>query len=203
MDELPEFHRDALEVLRQPMETGEVTISRVSGTATYPARFMLVCAMNPCKCGWYGYEGNAHTCTCTRQSVDKYMGKISGPLLDRIDIQINVESVTYEDMSRKGEAAETSEEIRKRVNHAREKAVKRGVISNAVLSPRKLHEVAKLSPEAEELLKNAFDSLGLTGRSYDKILKVALTIADMAESDVILPEHIAEAIQFRSLDRKV
>ncbi len=203
LDELPEFHRDALEVLRQPMETGEVTISRVSGTATYPARFMLVCAMNPCKCGWYGYEGTAHTCTCTQASVDKYMGKISGPLLDRIDIQINVESVTYEDMSRKGETAESSAEIRKRVNRAREKAVKRGVASNAILSPRKLHEVAKLSPEAEELLKNAFDSLGLTGRSYDKILKVALTVADMAESDVILPEHIAEAIQFRSLDRKV
>ncbi|MBQ6846059.1 MAG: YifB family Mg chelatase-like AAA ATPase [Oscillospiraceae bacterium] len=203
LDELPEFHRDVLEVLRQPMETGEVTISRVAGTAVYPARFMLVCAMNPCKCGWYGYEGEAHVCTCTQTSVDKYMGKISGPLLDRIDIQINVESVTFEDMSRKGEAAESSETIRKRVNRAREKAVRRGVTSNAALSPRKLHELANLSPEAEALLKAAFDSMGLTGRSYDKILKVALTIADMAESDVILPEHIAEAIQYRSLDRKV
>ncbi len=202
LDELPEFHRDALEVLRQPMETGEVTLSRVAGTATYPARFMLVCAMNPCKCGWYGCESTAHVCTCTRQSVDRYMGKISGPLLDRIDIQINVESVTYEDMSAKGETAEPSAKIRERVNRAREKAVARGVSSNAVLSPRKLHEVAKLSPESEELLKSAFDALGLTGRSYDKILKVALTIADMAESDVILPEHIAEAIQYRSLDRK-
>lgn len=202
LDELPEFHRDALEVLRQPMETGEVTLSRVAGTATYPARFMLVCAMNPCKCGWYGYEGAAHVCTCTQASVDKYMGKISGPLLDRIDIQINVESVTYEDMSSK-ETSEPSEKIRERVNRAREKAKARGVSSNAVLSPKKLHELAKLSPEAEELLKNAFDSLGLTGRSYDKILKVALTIADMADSDIILPAHIAEAIQYRSLDRKV
>lgn len=200
LDELPEFRRDALEVLRQPMETGEVVISRVAGTATYPARFMLVCAMNPCKCGWHGYENSAHTCTCTDVSVEKYMGRVSGPLMDRIDIHINVPSVTYDDMSA-GEPAESSASIRKRVNRTRERARARGVLCNAHLSPRRLHELAVLDDAAKSLLKNAFESLGLTGRSYDKILKLALTIADMAESDIICPEHIAEAIQYRSLDR--
>jgi len=200
LDELPEFHRDALEVLRQPMETGEVVISRVAGTATYPARFMLVCAMNPCKCGWHGYETSAHTCTCTEASVDKYMGRVSGPLMDRIDIHINVPSVTYDDMSG-GTPSEPSSEIRKRVNRARQFAKKRGVSCNAHLSPRKLHELAQMDEDAASLLKNAFDALGLTGRSYDKILKLALTIADMDESPIIRAEHIAEAIQYRSLDR--
>lgn len=200
LDELPEFHRDALEVLRQPMETGEVVISRVAGTATYKARFMLVCAMNPCKCGWHGYETAAHTCTCTEDSVNRYMGRISGPLMDRIDIHINVPSVSYEDMSG-SETSEPSSVIRERVNRARRFALSRGVSCNAHLSPRKLHELATLDEDAAELLKAAFDSLGLTGRSYDKILKLALTIADMAESPVIRAEHIAEAIQYRSLDR--
>jgi len=200
LDELPEFRRDALEVLRQPMETGEVAISRVAGTANYPARFMLVCAMNPCKCGWHGYENGVHTCTCSESAVEKYMGRVSGPLMDRIDIHINVPNVTYEDMSKKADG-EPSAEIRKRVNRARERARARGVACNAHLSPRRLHELAKLSDDAKELLKNAFDALGLTGRSYDKILKLSLTIADMAESDIICAEHIAEAIQYRSLDR--
>lgn len=201
LDELPEFRRDALEVLRQPMETGEVVISRVAGTATYPARFMLVCAMNPCKCGWSGYESNSHTCTCSPQSVANYRGKVSGPLMDRIDIHINVPGVSYDDMSKK-EASEPSSAIRERVNRARARARARGVGCNAHLTPKKLHEFAILSDEAEALLKSAFDALGLTGRSYDKILKIALTIADMAESDIIMPEHIAEAIQYRSLDRE-
>ena len=201
LDELPEFRRDALEVLRQPMETGEVVISRAAGTAVYPAAFMLVCAMNPCKCGWYGYEGNGHTCSCSEQAVEKYIGKISGPLMDRIDIHINVASVTYDDMSSDA-PAEPSAAIRERVNRARERARRRGVVCNARLSPTKLHEVAVLDDGAKLLLKNAFDALGLTGRSYDKILKIGLTIADMAESDIIMPEHIAEAIQYRSLDRE-
>jgi len=203
LDELPEFRRDALEVLRQPMETGEVIISRATGSATYRARFMLVCAMNPCKCGWYGYENNAHTCTCSDSSVAKYMGKVSGPLMDRIDIHINVPSVSYEDMSG-GVPAESSAEIRERVNRARKIArEKRGVACNAHLSARELHKFAVLDDMAQEVLKNAFSVLGLTGRSYDKILRLALTISDMAESDVITAEHIAEAIQYRSLDRDV
>ncbi len=199
LDELPEFRRDALEILRQPLETEKITISRVSGTTTYPASFMLVCAMNPCKCGWHGHEGK-HTCTCSEQSINRYMGKISGPLLDRIDIHVNVQSVTYDDMSGKSEE-ESSESIKQRVNKARARAYKRGVTCNARLRPKQLHEVCVLDDMSKQLLKQAFDSLGLTGRSYDKILRLALTIADMAESDVIKPEHIAEAIQYRSLDR--
>ena len=138
LDELPEFRRDSLEILRQPMETGEIALSRASGTVTYPARFMLVCAMNPCKCGWRGYEGEAHRCTCTELSVKSYMGKISGPLLDRIDIHISVPSVTYSDMSNT-QKGESSAEIRLRVEKARERARARGVFSNAELSPKALH----------------------------------------------------------------
>lgn len=200
LDELPEFRRDALEILRQPMETGEIKISRVSGSATFPASFMLVCAMNPCKCGWYGYEGK-HVCTCSEHSVKKYVDKISGPLLDRIDIHVAVPGVTYDDMSDRT-PSEPSEKIRERVNRAREKALARGVPCNAALSARELHELAELTDDARELLRSAFDSLGLTGRSYDKILRLAMTIADMAEAPRIEALHIAEAIQYRSLDRE-
>ncbi len=201
LDELPEFRRDSLEILRQPMETGEITLSRASGTVTYPARFMLVCAMNPCKCGWRGYEGEAHRCTCSELSVKSYMGKISGPLLDRIDIHISVPSVTYSDMSN-SQKGESSAEIRSRVEKAREKARARGAFSNAELSAKALHELIRLTDDAKELLKSVFDSLGLTGRSYDKILKLALTIADLADSDTVEAVHIAEAIQYRTLDRE-
>ena len=200
LDELPEFRRDTLEILRQPMETGEITISRAAGSVTYPARFMLVCAMNPCKCGWRGYEGDAHECTCSEQSVNNYMGKISGPLLDRIDIHISVPAVTYDDMSQ-NKQGESSSEIRKRVNAARSRAHARGVVCNAQLSGSQLRKIIQLDDAASSLLKAAFDSLGLTGRSYDKILRLALTISDLAGSDVVLASHIAEAIQYRSLDR--
>jgi len=200
LDELPEFHRDTLEILRQPMETGEISIARAAGSVTYPARFMLVCAMNPCKCGWRGYESEAHACSCTDKSVKSYMGKISGPLLDRIDIHVSVPGVTYSDMS--GEATgESSAEIKKRVEAARERARRRGISCNAHLTGKALHELIRLSPDATDLLKSVFDSLGLTGRSYDKILKLALTIADLADSDTVEAFHIAEAIQYRSLDR--
>ncbi len=200
LDELPEFHRDTLEILRQPMETGKITISRASGSVTYPARFMLVCAMNPCKCGWLGYEGEAHRCTCSEHSIKSYIGKISGPLLDRIDIHVSVPSVSYDDMSG-GARGETSAEIRARVNRARERALSRGVSCNAELSPTTLHEIIRLDDDASTLLKNAFDALGLTGRSYDKILRLALTIADLEGSDIVSAVHIAEAIQYRTLDR--
>ncbi len=200
LDELPEFRRDSLEILRQPMETGKIVLSRAAGSVTYPSQFMLVCAMNPCKCGWRGYETPAHECTCSDLSVKNYIGKISGPLLDRIDIHVSVPNVTYDDMS-KVEPGESSEEIRKRVNAARARAQTRGVLCNAQISPSELHKIIKLDGDAATLLKSAFDALGLTGRSYDKILRLALTIADLAESDVILSSHIAEAIQYRSLDR--
>ena len=200
LDELPEFHRDTLEILRQPMETGEITISRASGSVTYPARFMLICAMNPCKCGWRGFENDAHECTCSPLSVKNYMGKISGPLLDRIDIHVSVPAVTYNDMSNT-EVGESSNEIRKRVEKAREKAYLRGVSCNAELSSRRLHELINLEADAESLLKSAFETLGLTGRSYDKILRLALTISDLAGDDSVRATHIAEAIQYRSLDR--
>ena len=203
LDELPEFSRDALEILRQPLETGSITISRVAGTTTYPASFMLICAMNPCKCGWYGHESK-NVCTCSLQSVKNYRGKVSGPLLDRIDIHITVPAVSYDDMSAT-ERAEPSSEIRKRVCKARLRAQKRlygsGVSCNANMTPSQVHEFCILDDASKELLRRAFDNLGLTGRSYDKILRLALTIADMAESDVIRPEHIAEAIQYRTLDR--
>lgn len=200
LDELPEFRRDALEILRQPMETGEIKISRVSGSATYPADFMLVCAMNPCKCGWHGYE-DKHVCTCSDASIRNYIDKISGPLLDRIDIHVSVPSVTYDDMS-DNTPSEPSSVIKERVNRARERARARGVFCNAALSAKRLHEIIDLTDEAEALLRAAFDSLGLTGRSYDKILRLAMTISDLAESERIEASHIAEAIQYRSLDRE-
>lgn len=200
LDELPEFHRDTLEILRQPMETGQITISRASGSVTYPANFMLVCAMNPCKCGWRGFESDAHECTCSPLSVKNYMGKISGPLLDRIDIHVSVPAVTYKDMS-DTKTGECSRDIRKRVEKARERAYARGVSCNAELPAKKLHELIRLEEEAAALLKSAFEALGLTGRSYDKILRLALTISDLAGEDTVKAAHIAEAIQYRSLDR--
>lgn len=199
LDELPEFPRDVIEALREPIERGEITIARAAGSVTYPASFMLVCAMNPCKCGWYGYE-ETHTCTCGETSVRKYRSKISGPILDRIDIHVSVRGVSYNDMTDKRQS-ETSADIRKRVNRAREIAHARGASCNARLNPRKLREVSPMSAESEEMLKSAFDSLGFTGRSFDKVLCVARTIADLDESEEILGEHIAEAIQYRSFDR--
>ena len=195
------FNRMVADSLRQPLEDGAVTITRAAGRTRYPCNFMLVCAMNPCKCGWHGYEGEAHECTCSEQSINNYMGKISGPLLDRIDIHISVPAVTYDDMSG-NKQSEGSADIRKRVNAARKRAHTRGVSCNAQLSGSRLREIIQLDDAASSLLKAAFDSLGLTGRSYDKILRLALTISDLAGSDVVLASHIAEAIQYRSLDRE-
>ena len=200
LDELPEFHRDTLEILRQPMETGNITISRASGSVTYPANFMLVCAMNPCKCGWRGFETEAHECTCSPLSVKNYMGKISGPLLDRIDSHGSVPAGTDSDRSDTTTGA-SSAAIRERVEKARRRAYARGVSCNAELSAKKLHEIIQLEKDAEALLKSAFETLGLTGRSYDKILRLALTISDLAGDETVCAHHIAEAIQYRSLDR--
>ncbi len=201
LDELPEFHKDTLDMMRQPLEDAQVTISRVSGTVTYPAEFMLVCAMNPCKCGWYGDPSGK--CTCSEASVNNYRSRISGPLLDRIDIIIEVPSVNFEDLRRRKEA-EPSAEIKQRVNRARERQHKRfGEFSgmcNARMGPEQLRTYCKLDEASETLMQQAFDAFGLTARSYDRILKVARTIADIEGSTQISAEHIAEAIQYRTVE---
>ncbi len=201
LDELPEFRSDVLEVLRQPLEDGEVTVSRVAGTVTYPSRFMLVCAMNPCKCGWYGHPSGR--CRCTERDVRRYHSKISGPLLDRIDLIVEVPALDYEELSRRS-SAERSEDIKKRVNAAREIQRRRfggdGTMCNAHIGSRKMCEFCALDADGEALMHAAFDSMGLSARSYDRILRVARTIADLDGQETISPEHVAEAIQYRTYD---
>ena len=201
LDELPEFRSDALEVLRQPLEDGEVTVSRVAGTGTYPSRFMLVCAMNPCKCGWYGHPSGR--CRCTERDVRRYHSKISGPLLDRIDLIVEVPALDYEELSRRS-SAERSADIKKRVNAAREIQRRRfggdGTMCNAHIGSREMSEICALDAEGEALIHAAFDSMGLSARSYDRILRVARTIADLDGQERISPEHVAEAIQYRTYD---
>ena len=201
LDELPEFHSDVLEVLRQPMEDGEVTVSRVAGTLTFPARFMLVCAMNPCKCGWYGHPSGR--CKCTEREVRRYHSRISGPLLDRIDIIVEVPALEYDELKRK-KPAESSADIKKRVNAARELQRKRfegdGAMNNSRISPKGLKEYCVLDEEGEALMHAAFDAMGLSARSYDRILRVARTVADLEGSENIQSSHLAEAIQYRTYD---
>ena len=201
LDELPEFHKDTLDIMRQPLEDGQVTISRVSGTVSYPAEFMLVCAMNPCKCGWYGDPSGK--CICSESAVHNYRSRISGPLLDRIDIIMEVPAVNYEDLRRRKEA-EPSASIKERVNAARIVQHKRfGSFSgmcNARMGPDHLRAYCKLDEDSELLMRQAFDAFGLTARSYDRILKLARTIADLENSKSITAEHIAEAIQYRTVE---
>ncbi len=198
LDELPEFHKDVLEVLRQPMEEGRVQISRAAGSESFPARFMLVCAMNPCKCGWYGYSDR---CRCAPRDVEKYQAKISGPLLDRIDLTVDVPPPDFETLADKP-AGESSAEIKKRVDAAR--AVQagrfgpRGVPCNAQMGRGELEEFCPLDESCQTILKGAFDRLGLTARSYDRILRVARTIADLDGSRDIGVQHVAEALQYRA-----
>ena len=196
LDELPEFGRYALETLRQPMEDEKVTISRAAYSVTYPAGFMLVCAMNPCKCGWYGHA----RCTCSENSVANYHSKISGPLLDRIDIITEVPALEFEELSKKS-ASESSADIKKRVNAARLVQENRGSgTCNARLSPKETEEFCHLDETCTALMKGAYDAMGLTARSYDRILRVARTIADLDGSENIQPHHLAEAIQYRTYD---
>ena len=200
LDELPEFRSDALEVLRQPIEDGEVTVSRVAGTVTFPSRFMLVCAMNPCKCGWYGPPSGR--CRCSENDVRRYHSRISGPLLDRIDLIVEVPALEYDELKSRT-PAEPSAEIKKRVDAARAIQRKRygeGTMCNAHMDSKSLNRYCELSPECGELMHEAFDSMGLTARSYDRILRVARTIADLNGCESITPDHIAEAIQYRTYD---
>ncbi|MCQ2439241.1 MAG: YifB family Mg chelatase-like AAA ATPase [Oscillospiraceae bacterium] len=198
LDELPEFRRDVLEVLRQPLEDREVTVSRAAGTAVYPAGFMLLCAMNPCKCGWYG-QGNR--CTCTEKSVKAYHSRISGPLLDRIDIIVEVPALEYEELRAKNES-ESSRTIKARVDAARSIQRQRMGESacNARMSVRDMEKYCTLTAEGEKLMEDAYSAMGLTARSYDRILRVARTIADLAGEEEISPVHLAEAIQYRTYD---
>ena len=203
LDELPEFNRNVLEVLRQPLEDGKVTISRVNAMLTYPCNIMLMASMNPCKCGYLG--DSRRKCTCTPSQISRYRSKISGPLLDRIDIQVEVTGVNYSDLS-SGKKGETSAEIKKRVNKTRKIQLERykglNIYSNSQLTAGMLDEFCKIGKAENELLRNAFNSLGLSARAHSRILKVARTIADLEESENITVSHIAEAIQYRSLDRK-
>ncbi len=203
LDELPEYRTDALEVLRQPLEDGCITVSRVSGSCTYPSRFMLVCAMNPCKCGYYGHP--TRPCTCTEQSVRAYRKRLSGPLLDRIDLHIDVAPVAFESL-RERSPGECSADIRARVNAARDRQTRRyagtEVTCNATLTPARMAQFCALDEAGKLLMQRAFDAMGLTARAYDRILKVARTIADLDGQDSIGAQHLAEAIQFRSMDEK-
>lgn len=206
LDELPEFSKAATEALRQPLEDGAVSVIRASGRYTYPARFMLVSAMNPCRCGYFGDPD--HECSCTEREVHSYLDKVSGPLLDRMDIQVEVSAVTYDDMAGKTEKGESSAAIRARVEKARAFALKRFAeagdtcYSNANMTPAQLRRHCILTPEADALLQRAFERMGLSARGHDRILRVARTIADLEESPTINANHISEAIQYRSLDRK-
>ncbi len=201
LDELPEFKREALEVLRQPLEDKKINVTRVSRSAEYPCNFMIIAAMNPCPCGYHGSP--VKECTCTLDQIKRYQKKISGPLLDRIDIQIEVPAVNYDEISSL-ERAESSQNIRKRVIRAREIQKKRyegeGILTNAELTAPLVKKYCPLTPDAEAMLKQAFSVLGLTARGYDKIIKVARTIADLEEAEQIEMHHLAEAISYRDME---
>lgn len=203
LDELPEFNKSTLEVLRGPLEDGIVTISRINATLSYPCNFMLVASMNPCPCGFYGSKEKE--CTCSPQAIQKYMGKISGPLLDRIDIQVEVIPVKYEKLQGT-EKIETSVKIKERVNKARVIQQNRykelEIHSNSQLTPNLIKKYCKLGEKEKQILKKAFETLGLSARAHDRILKVARTIADLDEKENIETSHITEAIQYRNLDKK-
>ena len=203
LDELPEFNKNTLEVLRGPLEDGTINISRVNASLTYPCNFMFVASMNPCPCGFFGSKEKE--CTCSPQAIQKYMGKISGPLLDRIDIQIEVTAVKYQKLETE-EEIESSEKIKERVNKARkiqqDRYKENGIYSNAELTPKLVSKYCKLDKESKTILQNAFEKLGLSARAHGRILKVARTIADLDGKENINVSHIAEAIQYRSLDKK-
>ncbi len=197
LDELPEFNKEVLEVLRQPLEEGTVHISRAAGTVSYPSRFMLVCAMNPCKCGWYGHPSGR--CRCSETAVEKYLSRISGPLLDRIDLFVEVQSLEYEELAKKSQA-ESSATVKSRVDGARNRQLERyqgKITCNARMGQEELNDFAHLNGDCETIMKGAFARMGLTARGYDRIRRVARTIADLDGSPTIEPHHLAEALQYR------
>ena len=207
LDELPEFPKQVTDALRQPIEDRRVTITRANGRVTYPCSFMLVGAMNPCRCGYFGHA--TKPCTCSQADVKRYISKISGPMLDRIDIQIELPSLSYDELSQGSSTAETSATIRERVTKARRFALERmsdarerGVWSNAQLGSADIRRYCVMDDAASAVLKAAYERLGMSARGYDRILRVARTIADMDASEIIRANHIAEAIQYRSLDKK-
>ena len=203
LDELPEFNKNTLEVLRGPLEDKIVTISRVNASLTYPSNFMFVASMNPCPCGFYGSQDKE--CTCSPQAISRYMGKISGPLLDRIDIQIEVTPVKYQKLESTDDI-ENSQQIKVRVDKARKVQQQRyaleKIYSNSQLTPKLIEKYCKLDKEGKNILELAFQRLGLSARAYGRILKVARTIADLDDKENIETQHVAEAIQYRSLDKK-
>lgn len=203
LDELPEFDRSVLEVLRQPMEDKTVTISRAATSLTFPSNFTLVASMNPCPCGYFG---SSRECKCSPMQIQRYVGKISGPLMDRIDIHIDVPAVKFNELRGKNvEECDSSATIRGRVNTAREIQIARlggdGVYSNSAMSPKQIRKFCELDAQSEELLERAMSRQGLSARAHDRILKVSRTIADLEGSENIQPGHISEAINYRSLDR--
>ena len=203
LDELPEFSRLSMEAMRQPIEDGKITISRVSGSLTYPSQVMLVCAMNPCPCGYYGHP--TKECTCSKGAPAKYLSRVSGPLLDRLDIHIEVPQVDFEKLS-SDEKSERSAEIKKRVDKAREiqnlRFENTPVTCNAKMTPAMTAEYCRIDTASKKLLESCFEKMGLSARAYDKILRIARTIADLDGCEKIEYEHITEAVQYRSLDRK-
>jgi magnesium chelatase family protein len=202
LDELPEFRKNVLEVLRQPLEDNRITIARVMGTVTFPASVMLIAAMNPCPCGFY--TDTQHECTCSMIMIQRYRSRISGPLLDRIDIHIEVPAVKYKELTGRN-PAESSAAIRERVNHARERQLARFKAAhyycNAQMGSRELRDHCQIEQAGERLLEMAINRLGLSARAYTRILKVARTIADLEDGGPIRAHHLSEAIQYRSLDR--
>ena len=205
LDELPEFPKQVTDSLRQPLEDGKITITRAAGRVTYPCSFMMVAAMNPCRCGYFG--DSRHSCTCSPNEIRNYISRISGPLLDRIDIQVVLPGLSYDELAGKDTVEESSASIRERVMKARDFAARRfdgerGIHCNAQLDSARLRKYCNIDDSASALLRRAYDSLGLSARGYDRTLRVARTIADLAGSECVSAAHVAEAIQFRSLDRK-